>query len=65
MWQPIETAPEEENVLIYGVDLYGKNIITGARKTKYGWDVLGVGGCECETEIVPSHWMLPTPPINP
>ena len=61
-WEPINTAPMNENVLIFGIDLYGKFIVTGGRKDDYGWDIIGCGGYECETEIEPTHWAYPEIP---
>lgn len=57
-WQPIETAPLNIPVLIYGLDYLDNQIITGGKLDEYGWDILGCGGYECETEITPTHWML-------
>jgi len=54
-WQPIETAPKNETILIaYGVDEVG----TGLHWLGNEWD--------CDQEegvVVPTHWMpLPQPP---
>jgi hypothetical protein len=61
-WEPIETVPEETNVLIYGEDWRGQFIVTGGKKDKHGWDILGSGGYECETDVEPTHWAYPEPP---
>lgn len=61
-WQPIETAPKGVPVLIYGKDYYGLFIVTGGKLDEYGWNILGCGGYECETEIEPTHWAYPAPP---
>jgi hypothetical protein len=61
-WEPIETAPEETDLLIYGEHYTGKFIVTGGSKDKYGWDILGCGGYECETGINPTHWAYPETP---
>ena len=61
-WQPIETAPMNTNLLIYGEDLYGHLVVTGGKLDEYGWDVLGSNGYECETSIEPTHWAYPEAP---
>jgi len=58
-WQPIETAPKDTPVLVYGKDLYGHFIVTGAELGEYGWRVLGVSGYEWETDVEPTHWAPP------
>lgn len=59
MWQPIETAPKDINLLIYGKDSFGEFVVTGGHLNKYGWDVLGSSGYECEISIKPLYWDYP------
>ena len=61
-WQPIETAPRNTPVLIYGKTCWGDMIVTGGRLDEYGWDILGCGGYDCDTEVEPTHWAYPDPP---
>ena len=62
-WKPIDTVPMDTPVLVYGKDLYGHFVVTGATKDLLcGWEVLGSGGHECDVEIEPTHWAYPEPP---
>lgn len=73
-WQLIDTAPEDEPVLIHGYDEYNNRIVTAVAKLKRGVNFYGnkyarwqIFGCEPweEEEIgfKPTNWMpIPAPP---
>lgn len=62
-WQPIQTAPTEETVL-----LANPKGLTPLKPVKTGWYDKCLGGWRCDITdrvITPTHWMsLPEPPIN-
>ena len=71
-WQPIETAPASESVLIFIPNLlaehYGPAIYRGLCVNSYRgdrvWKVSGLhSGRACGADYWPTHWMpLPDPP---
>lgn len=74
-WQPIETAPLNESVLIfipspvaehYGPPVYRGLCVMGANGVDRVWKVTGLHfGSDCGVEYWPSHWIpLPAPPIR-
>jgi hypothetical protein len=64
-WQPIETAPKDEDVLVFAEDGYSR--IGEARFHTYTDGLGGWWQWEWEyatREIQPTHWMsLPSPPV--
>lgn len=66
-WRPIETIPQNVNVLVCGKDFYGERVVTGAIFGPYGWSPVGVGGYECDFEVTPEYWSpapaLPNAPV--
>jgi len=72
-WQPIETAPVNESVLIFIpspiAEHYGPAIYRGLQVeilNRRVWKVTGLHfGSDCGTSNHPSHWMpLPDPPTT-
>jgi hypothetical protein len=58
-WQPIETAPNDTYVLVYGPDYYGDEYFIAIRLE----EVWGTGHPFCPLGCAPTHWMhLPEPP---
>lgn len=58
MWQPIETAPREIDVLCY-LDRGRPPVVAGYFKDSGGWYTYD----EPYTRLWPTHWMpLPPPP---
>ena len=68
MWQPIETAPEETTILVYGIwegELNGCDHDPAVWKAHFIYDKWWVEGGEYYAQCVinPTHWMpLPEPP---
>ena len=71
-WQPIETAPENQSVLVWvpQFEHYGKGVLrailvnmgTGRRWTSTAWHV----GRDIPHDDYPTHWMpIPSPPESP
>ena len=63
MWQPIQTAPLDENVIIWAID----EEMTVAYKSSLNkqWHLVEVGGYAADADLSyqPTHWMpLPEPP---
>lgn len=60
MWQPIETAPRDMDILAY-------NSATGPYRTKFSdgeWPMRGWGYLDGTWYPRPTHWMpLPPPPM--
>ena len=57
-WQPIETAPKDRYLLVYGTGIIG---IACWSKRDQRWHAVGV-----DVVMTPTHWMpLPTPPRSP
>lgn len=73
-WQPIETAPEDQSVLIYipNAEHYGEGVYRALRKetVKKGvfiWMTTGLrhGSDLLRRDYQPTHWMpLPDPPVS-
>ena len=67
-WQPIETAPKETSVLIYGFwegELHAKEDQREIWKAHFAYDKWWIEGGEFYAQhvISPTHWMpLPEPP---
>jgi hypothetical protein len=65
-WQPIETAPENEEIVIYCRK--AQCIIMLAKKVKSKWYEYDLDSCDrmswrtLETYIIPTHWMKLEPP---
>lgn len=67
-WQPIETAPDKESVLVFipNTEHYGPGIYRGLKGTFGQWMTNAVAmGRDCGTRSQPTHWMpLPSPPLS-
>lgn len=70
-WQPIETAPKNESVLIYipNAEHYGVGVYRGMlvdMGTGPHWSANAVAmGRDLGRDTMPTHWMpLPVPPVN-
>ena len=68
-WQPIETAPTNESVLIFipNTEHYGEGIYRGLQVdfgTGKRWSVSGLHmGRDCGPDYLPTHWQpLPAAP---
>ena len=67
-WMPIETAPEETAILVYGIwegELNGCNDEPAVWKARFAYEKWWVEGGEyyAQNVINPTHWMpLPEPP---
>lgn len=63
-WQPIETAPEDTDVIV-AVNIRGRQVVGEAKQTpEHGWYWAGQDHSDYfAVQIVPTHWMpLPDPP---
>lgn len=70
-WQPIETAPRDEWILVYyppfKETVLARNITPGNdnRNTKWGWQILVTDGWRSYINDEPTHWMpLPQQPTG-
>lgn len=65
-WQPIETAPKDETVLLFWPASYVGAYVTGRRYRDGGpWKTNIDGLIETAGGRGPTHWMpLPTPPTT-
>jgi hypothetical protein len=60
-WQPIETAPTDETVLIY----WDQGVQAGYLNPEDGWYAVAGHGSKWLYQP-PTHWMpLPNPPLTP
>jgi hypothetical protein len=74
MWQPIETAPQGTDILLFGIDNGEPAMAVGSwawlfgdgRATDFKWfDVAHVRGADVEFDLKPTHWApLPLTPIG-
>lgn len=61
-WQPIETAPKYEIVIVYAGDVGVGMKVSGKDEDWWTYDPHEIDPSPCEI-INPSHWMpLPSPP---
>jgi len=68
-WQPIDTAPKETIVLVYGYwdgELNEGDKVPDVWRAKFEFDLWWIDGGEYYSQYVrnPTHWMpLPNPPV--
>lgn len=72
-WQPIKTVPKNQWVLVCDEHTGNRAVWKTYLLTTWNdggeyWstDICGMGGYECEVDIIPTHWqLLPEPPVKP
>ena len=69
-WQPVETAPTDTDLLLFGRFGSQRGLYTGIKNARYGWSYSFMGTEDVRDDyygddVNPTHWMpLPEPPSS-